>query len=30
MGHNERIVAEALRTWGGDSSSIFVLSLIHI
>jgi aryl-alcohol dehydrogenase-like predicted oxidoreductase len=24
MGHNERIVAEALRTWGGDSSSIFV------
>ncbi len=24
MGHNERIVAEALRTWNGDSSSIFV------
>lgn len=24
MGHNERIVAEALRTWSGDSSSIFV------
>ena len=24
MGHNERIVAEALRTWGGDASSIFV------
>jgi aryl-alcohol dehydrogenase-like predicted oxidoreductase len=24
MGHNERIVAEALRTWDGDSSSIFV------
>ena len=24
MGHNERIVAEALRTWGGDSSGIFV------
>ncbi|WP_106816677.1 aldo/keto reductase [Microbacterium timonense] len=24
MGHNERIVAEALRTWDGDASSIFV------
>lgn len=24
MGHNERIVAEALRTWGGDASTIFV------
>lgn len=24
MGHNERIVAEALRTWEGDASSIFV------
>jgi aryl-alcohol dehydrogenase-like predicted oxidoreductase len=24
MGHNERIVAEAIRTWDGDSSSIFV------
>lgn len=24
MGHNERIVAEALRTWSGDASSIFV------
>ena len=24
MGHNERIVAEALRTWDGDGSSIFV------
>jgi len=24
VGHNERIVAEALRTWEGDSSSIFV------
>ncbi|KQP69379.1 aldo/keto reductase [Microbacterium sp. Leaf288] len=24
MGHNERIVAEALRTWDGDSSGIFV------
>ncbi|QIG40253.1 aldo/keto reductase [Microbacterium sp. 4R-513] len=24
MGHNERIVAEALRTWNGDASSIFV------
>lgn len=24
MGHNEEIVAEALRTWGGDASSVFV------
>ena len=24
MGHNERIVAEALRTWDGDASGIFV------
>jgi aryl-alcohol dehydrogenase-like predicted oxidoreductase len=24
MGHNERIVAEALRTWSGDASEIFV------
>lgn len=24
MGHNERIVADALRTWSGDRSSIFV------
>lgn len=24
MGHNERIVAEAIRTWDGDSSSILV------
>jgi aryl-alcohol dehydrogenase-like predicted oxidoreductase len=24
MGHNERIVAEALRSWGGDTSQIFV------
>lgn len=24
MGHNERIVAEALRTWDGDSTGIFV------
>jgi aryl-alcohol dehydrogenase-like predicted oxidoreductase len=24
MGHNERIVAEAIRTWDGDSSTIFV------
>jgi len=24
MGHNERIVAEALRTWDGDAASIFV------
>jgi aryl-alcohol dehydrogenase-like predicted oxidoreductase len=24
MGHNERIVAEALRTWDGDGSAIFV------
>jgi aryl-alcohol dehydrogenase-like predicted oxidoreductase len=24
MGHNERIVAEALRTWNGDASTIFV------
>lgn len=24
VGHNERIVAEALRTWDGDASSIFV------
>jgi aryl-alcohol dehydrogenase-like predicted oxidoreductase len=24
MGHNERIVAEALRTWDGDASTIFV------
>lgn len=24
MGHNERIVAEALRTWNGDASMIFV------
>ncbi|GAA1980832.1 aldo/keto reductase [Microbacterium pumilum] len=24
MGHNERIVAEALRTWSGDTSGIFV------
>ncbi len=24
MGHNERIVAEALRTWDGDASAIFV------
>ncbi|MDN3494637.1 aldo/keto reductase [Planococcus sp. APC 4015] len=24
MGHNERIVAEALRTWSGDSSEVFV------
>lgn len=24
MGHNEKIVAEALRTWGGDSSQVVV------
>ncbi|MET0781827.1 MAG: aldo/keto reductase, partial [Microbacterium sp.] len=24
MGHNERIVAEALRTWGGDTSDVLV------
>jgi len=24
MGHNERIVAEALRTWDGDASGVFV------
>lgn len=24
MGHNERIVAEALRTWSGDASDVFV------
>ncbi|WP_109211074.1 MULTISPECIES: aldo/keto reductase [Microbacterium] len=24
MGHNERIVAEALRTWDGDASDVFV------
>lgn len=24
MGHNERVVADALRTWSGDRSSIFV------
>lgn len=24
MGHNERIVAEALRTWDGDASTVFV------
>lgn len=24
MGHNERIVAEALRTWDGDTSDVFV------
>ena len=24
MGHNERIVAEALRTWSGDSSGVLV------
>lgn len=24
VGHNERIVAEALRTWGGDTADVFV------